>query len=129
MSWFPQKPRHWTGPIVDAVIVLAIAAAVVGVFALLLVAFGARPARAHEWYDSVCCSGQDCFPLGEAEVAVLPGNDYLILRSQEVFAHPNNPQFQRRARWSKDGRFHRCTIAGDRNAPASICFYVPPPGS
>lgn len=122
-----MRKKHWTAYVVDGVLGFVIALGVLTLIALAFLAISVRTGRAHHWYDAVCCSGQDCFALEDGEVTVLPGNAYLIVSSGEVFAHPDNPQFERRARWSKDSRFHRCTIGGDRSAPASLCLYVPPP--
>lgn len=127
MTYFPQKEPHWTAKLVDAVIYTA---AVIGILIALAFAFlliSIKTGRAHHWYDPECCSGRDCFPV-EAQVIVLPNGSYFIPLTQETFAHPDSADHPR-ARWSKDNRFHRCTANGDRNALASLCLYVPPPGS
>lgn len=89
--------------------------------------FAAGAAAAHHWYDPQCCSGEDCYPLPDDAVELLPSGHYLIKRTGEVFSAPNIRDGNRAALWSKDGQFHGCTSAGDRNAPHNFCLYVPRP--
>lgn len=100
-----------------------------------LVAFCAG-ARAHQapsgWaYPTACCSEADCYPIGEDEVVPLPAGAYRVIRTGEVFHHPDAkglPADARQYRWSGDAQFHRCSFGGDPSAKASICLLVPQPG-
>jgi hypothetical protein len=85
------------------------------------------PASAHSFYPHRCCHGQDCFPIEASEVRVLRNGGYQLVHSGEVFAHPNSIDPIRKAEFSPDGRYHRCTPHGDRASIYSICFFVPRP--
>lgn len=82
---------------------------------------------AHSWYDLECCSGHDCFPVAPDAVQVQPDGNYRVKRSGEVFSPPEVQNGERRAKWSKDGRFHLCAPNGDRNSQFHFCLYVPRP--
>lgn len=95
---------------------------------ILLVAFVllAGEAVSHSWYPHACCSGQDCYEIGASEVRRLSNGDYLLVKTGEVFTHPNSKDdAKRKARFSPHGTYDRCSLQGDRNAPASICLFIP----
>ena len=86
----------------------------------------AGSALSHSWYPPECCSGQDCYEIEASEVRRLSSGDYLLIKTGEVFAHPNSKdETRRKARYSPHGTYDRCSVQGDRNAPVSICLFVP----
>lgn len=96
---------------------------------LALLALGAA-ASAHSWYPYSCCSDRDCWPMGtdsdarEPEPRVVPGG---------YRTHDGIFVAERDTRPSRDGRFHVCRQAGQRDgkviAPANErpCLFVPRP--
>lgn len=71
-------------------------------------------ARAHSWYPSNCCSGDDCRELASERVRVTPGG-YLIDNRETV-------PFDK-ARMSPDEHYHGCfppTMMGKIG-----CFWAP----
>lgn len=87
--------------------------------AALILLLGARGfGWAHSWYDTECCSGQDCAPSAATPVEELADGYHLM--GQVV------PYGDRRIRVSPDKDFHICSSAGSRQPGAwIICLYVP----
>lgn len=97
-------------------------------FILLLVA---APARAHDWYPPLCCSGRDCAPTGAAEGAREPAATWtpegLRLHDGKLFA----PKI---LRVSPDGLLHVCRRNGDPRGDVITvdgrpCIFAPGLGS
>lgn len=97
------------------------AALIGGLLFVVAVAFGiallGSPARGHSFYDTYCCSGQDCEPIADARVRIISGG-YMIDARWFV------PEAQ--ARESPDGRYHLCLWP---NPDTLRCFYRPSMGS
>ncbi|MFG1371062.1 hypothetical protein V5F32_02690 [Xanthobacter oligotrophicus] len=85
---------------------------------LSAVALVPRLARAHEWYPAYCCSGQDCYEVGPEDVEFV-GQGYFIKATGEYFPRDAVPE-------SPDGKFHRCSIQGKRDA-RTLCLFAPTP--
>lgn len=77
-----------------------------------------RPGWAHEWYPAYCCSGQDCYEIAQEDVE-LAGEGYFIKATGEYFPRTAVPD-------SPDGKFHRCSIGGRREA-RTLCIFAPAP--
>lgn len=100
---------------------------------LLTSALLASGAYAHEAPKSVsqplgwtygweCCSLRDCAPVEKSGIGET-STGYVIRQTGEVIAYGDT-----RIKRSKDELYHRCTPAGDMDAPRSICLYVPDRG-
>lgn len=92
----------------------------------VLFGFLITQAKAHDWYDSDCCSTQDCAPapVGSVtatdtgwQVIILPGEHPMVKRNVSTFVPFGDPREKR----SKDARFHACITPGQR----FLCLYVP----
>lgn len=100
-----------------------IAAALVGgILLVVAVALGmvllwAAPARGHSFYDPYCCSGQDCEPISDERVKLVPGGFLLDGR----FFIKNDD-----ARQAPDGNYHACFWP---TPDALRCFYRPALGA
>ncbi|HVL74230.1 MAG TPA: hypothetical protein VM434_20340 [Beijerinckiaceae bacterium] len=83
-------------------------------------------------YANCCWSRECCQPISEEEIEPVPGSStrtgpgkYRIKASGEI----------REAKWSPDGRYHRCACEGAdkewERLPTSYtyCLFVPAPGS
>lgn len=99
--------------------------------ALLLLLLAAAPARAHDWYPPLCCSGRDCHPTGAAEGAREPAatwdGDTLRLHDGKTYA-------RRTLRVSPDGLLHVCRRDGDPRGEVIVvdgqpCIFAPGLGS
>jgi hypothetical protein len=107
------------------------------VVALSMIVAAIATARAHVavsgWsYPFECCSTNDCYAIPEEEVKLEPGGAYRVIRTNEVFHHPdaqNLDPMARKFKWSGDAQFHRCSSSGDPKDKTSICLFVPPPGA
>lgn len=77
-----------------------------------------RAGFAHEWYPAYCCSGQDCYEISQEDVE-LAGEGYFIKATGEYFPRNAVPE-------SPDGKFHRCSIGGKREA-RTLCIFAPTP--
>lgn len=73
---------------------------------------------AHEWYPAYCCSGQDCYEIGPDELEVVD-RGYFVKATGEYFPREGVPE-------SPDGKFHRCSIGGKRDA-RTLCLFAPVP--
>lgn len=82
-------------------------------------------AFSHSFYPHECCHGQDCYPIPAEEVRLTKEGAYVVIASGEIFAHPDSDVPIRKARFSPDGQFHRCTPNGERGAVYTICLFVP----
>lgn len=58
-------------------------------------------AKAHEWYDSDCCSGKDCDPVPDG--TVVETGQGVVVKGFETIQEGDT-----RLRWSKDERDHIC---------------------
>lgn len=110
-----------------SVFVLLCLAFVVAIWFLL-----APPARAHEWYDAVCCSDRDCAAVVPSSVTATAEGWLVYL---EAGQHPMLgtkpvrevvPYASGKVRQSGDMDFHVCLSPG---AVTLRCLYVPPFGS
>ena len=90
--------------------------------------FGAH-ARAHSWYDMICCGGMDCAPVDHVEMVAGSYTDtngdkhvnpmpsmVVTTRHGTVIVPQNFPRLP-----SKDGNMHACIVAGQLR-----CLYEPP---
>lgn len=111
---------------------VAIAAALaLTLIALIVTLLWPSSAEAHDWYDAVCCSDEDCAPVRAAtvratpdgwEVTLAPGDHPMV---QEPLRHVY-PYDSPRVRPSRDQDFHACvSVHGQR----MLCLYVPVFGS
>ena len=73
--------------------------------------------RAHSWYDAICCSDRDCYPLPDNAVRETVGG-YSLPETGEMIPHSET-------RNGRDERFHICRHATGRR----ICFYRPYSGT
>lgn len=73
------------------------------------------PALGHSWYPPECCSGEDCRPLADHEVAdyvrPMPDGRWYIVKWNTVVDMKD---------WSPDNKFHIC-----ESAYKFYCLYVP----
>jgi hypothetical protein len=98
--------------------------------AILIALLTAAPAAAHDakptpaqpngWkYPFSCCSNYDCREIRNQ--AVLEGpNGYVIKLTGELIQSQDT-----RIKFSPDGQFHHCTVAGEPKG-RTICLFVPP---
>jgi hypothetical protein len=92
-------------------------------FAVALAALAAaNVAHAHSFYESECCSGVDCYPVAEGEITEAP-DGYTVKATGEFIDRRLS-----KVRMSPDGRWHRCSEAGDP-ARRTLCIYVPGRGA
>lgn len=75
-------------------------------------------AFAHEWYPAYCCSGQDCYEISPDELEVVEGG-YFVKATGEYYPREGVPE-------SPDGKFHRCSAGGKRQA-STLCLFAPTP--
>ncbi|QRG05882.1 hypothetical protein EZH22_23100 [Xanthobacter dioxanivorans] len=87
------------------------------VFSLSWVCF-ALPGHTHEWYPAYCCSGQDCYEIMQDEVE-FAGQGYFIKATGEYFPRDAVPE-------SPDGKFHRCSVGGQKQG-RTLCLFAPAP--
>jgi hypothetical protein len=97
---------------------------VLAVCAALLL-FGVSLAMAHTAvsgfeYPWRCCSGQDCYEISQMDVEPVSGG-WKIKETGEVWP-------LERVEEPPDGKYHRCSVAGDRGAK-TLCLWIPPMGS
>ncbi len=94
-----------------------------GIAIIVLTVMGAMivKARAHGWYDPVCCSGHDCAPalkIEQVELTSAAGKTVTLVTT----IHGTKPiTEQTRILESKDSQSHGCIYQG-----ALICLYVAP---
>lgn len=104
--------------------------ALICILGAAIVFLSPTPARAHSWYDSDCCSEDDCRELDPSEVKS-DGKDGWIWtskRSGMVWKFPAKAGESKRLRTRMDEHFHGCEapLLDDRNSRAewiSYCFY------
>lgn len=77
------------------------AAVVLSIALLFLFLTAAKPARAHEWYEAACCSGQDCKPVPDGTVTE---TDHGV----EIKGWGVISETDPRIRWSQDDQDHLC---------------------
>jgi len=85
---------------------------------LCALVFAPRLARGHDWYPAYCCSGQDCYEIGPEDVEFV-GQGYFIKATGEYYPREAVPE-------SPDGKFHRCSVQGKREA-RTLCLFAPTP--
>lgn len=99
-----------------------------GAAAVLTMGLTAAPAAAHDWYDAVCCSGEDCAELSFDAVGQTTEGYVLSIEPQ---SHPTVngggqtwkvPYGSSRIRPSQDGNFHACVL---KKSQRLACLYVP----
>lgn len=81
-------------------------------------------AKAHDapagWsYPYACCSDQDCRPVGSDAIGEGSAG-YTIRATGEVLSYADT-----RVRFSPDGEFHWCSVAGGSDT-RTLCLFVPP---
>jgi hypothetical protein len=91
---------------------------------LALTAFGAHPVSAHQapsgWtYPFSCCSTYDCRMVTSKSVSERP-EGYVIAKTGEIIGYKD-----KRIKYSPDGDYHWCSVAGADNS-RTICLFVPP---
>jgi hypothetical protein len=89
---------------------------------LVVLCLVSTPSSAHWLYSKECCDENDCRPLANSEVSILPKGYHTRSNDQTL------PYQDFRLRKSPDGSFHGCFIGGD---PKRLlrCLYVPEQGS
>lgn len=90
-------------------------AAAFGAGLLLTLSFSVR---AHDWYPPHCCSGQDCYPIDQEDLEPVDGG-YFVKATGEFYP-------RKAVQESPDGKFHRCSIGGRREA-RTLCLFAPEP--
>jgi len=80
------------------------------IVALCLIAF-IIPARSHFWYESACCSGNDCAPVPASDVEEIEPRVWRYIPTGHVFR-------DEQVRPSQDGDYHVC----DNGRP--LCLYI-----
>lgn len=112
-----------TDAIATTVLRAGLALVILG-FALIV---ACQPARAHDWYPALCCSGRDCHPTGEVDGAREPAARFTprgwVLHDGKVIPHD-------KVRQSPDGALHVCRRGGDPTGDVievdgSPCVFVP----
>ena len=88
-------------------------------------------ASAHSWYESSCCSGQDCRPMPVGTVKITPQGYELSIPDGPVVKISNTDPRIRMIPISAPPedrfRFHVCTAMG-RPSGTVLCVYVPEGG-
>lgn len=94
--------------------------------AILLVAFAATGASAHDWYSLACCDDRDCEPVA-AGVIQQTAEGYLVTVNSETHSLGSTrgyteivPYGDRRIKPSQDENMHLCLGLGFVR-----CIYVP----
>lgn len=92
----------------------------------LLLILSCVAASAHDaptgWkYPYACCSGLDCRPVSQKQISERP-EGFVINNTGEVIASSD-----KRLRYSPDGEYHWCSVAGEEQS-RTICLFVPPRG-
>ena len=93
--------------------------AVATVFLMVVTFIVASNAHSHEWYDSWCCSNNDC---AEAEVQWLPDGRIKATTKygSAIFG------LDKRIRPSRDGKWHACIPPwATSNESKARCLYAP----
>jgi hypothetical protein len=87
----------------------------------LLAAFClASRAWGHSVYEVACCSGLECKPISESDVAPMK-EGWLVKITGEIIKYNSWPLKQ-----SPDGQFHRCARHGNFSPNGRTqCLYVP----
>ena len=93
-----------------------ILAALIVIVAMLLIA---EMARAHEWYDTACCSSRDCEEIPDTAVTIESGG-YHVRYVGALGFHVDIIVPFNKARPSRNENFHGCA-SSDR----FLCLYVP----
>lgn len=92
----------------------------------LILALSTTPVMAHDWYPIECCSGQDCAPIPDTAVAVLPDGSYRVVLKpgdHPLVMYEISRVFRatdRGLRWSHDAGYHACVAGG-----SILCFFIP----
>lgn len=92
------------------------------IFAFLCVM---KAANAHDWYPYNCCSGHDCRPIEQDDVA-LTSAGFFVKESGETIPF-NDPRI-RRTPPEGGSKYHRCSKGGKPEGE-TICLYIPDWGS
>lgn len=95
------------------------------IFVCIALVLAPRQVAAHDWYPCECCSGQDCYPVSSVEIRLTKEGAYIVVSTGEIFAHPDSAAPIRKARFSTDGQYHRCTPNGERGNVYTICLFIP----
>ena len=95
-----------------------------GFFMLLAMTVVPAEGFAHQapsgWtYPYACCSGQDCREVRDTAIGERP-EGYVIKATGEVVGYED-----RRIKYSPDGHYHWCSVAGS-DTSRTICLFVPP---
>lgn len=80
---------------------MKIVAIVIWAIYATMIAAAINSAQAHDWYESACCSGQDCKPVPDG--VVTEHVDGVHVQGYGVLSE-SDP----RIRWSQDDRDHIC---------------------
>ena len=98
-------------------------------FAFILIIMLASQAQSHSWYDTDCCSGDDCRETKPGEVIRWYGKHHVTGQYVEGFQHVETGKvWYRGDRWlrpSKDGSDHICWPPTNK---LPLCFYEGPSG-
>jgi hypothetical protein len=93
---------------------------VILVLLLTIVVALTRNARAHSWYDAVCCADHDCEPVvAVSYVASEPKSAPVMLVTTSLGTKPVMPETK--ILDSRDSRMHACIYRGKL-----VCLYMPP---
>lgn len=88
----------------------------------LLFLFSSVGVGAHSWYEEACCSGKDCHPVEDYDVAHNNDGSYTYKPLGLVFS-------RERVRASRDGKYHVCVHEwGGEDGQVQyrpICIYIP----
>ena len=93
-------------------------AIILGLVIIAALGLTSNRAKAHSWYPSECCGGNDCAPALEARVVP----EGLIVRTiHGVVMIPASYEY----RQSKDGRIHAC-MQKENGEAKLLCAFRPP---
>jgi hypothetical protein len=95
----------------------------IGALLIILVLYNAV-AKAHDWYEPQCCSGSDCKPVHDDDVAERP--DGVHVRGWGVLSRTDP-----RIRTSRDDASHICETPGGilTSSRKLYCVYLKPSGT
>lgn len=119
ISPMPEAPEP--SPLLVFLVIMGLAAAVFVAACLLL----ARPAYAHDWFPSNCCSGFDCRVIKPTDVHTT-SRGFLIPGNPEIVPYSSSKIKQTPP--EGEGNYALCTKGGKADG-AVICLYIPTWGS
>lgn len=83
-----------------------------------IIAAAINSAKAHSWYESSCCGGEDCKPVPDGTVTET--KEGVVVKDWGIMSESDG-----RLRWSQDERDHICISKATFGAPTGklLCVY------